>query len=294
MNGNVITGRWGDAPEADAGRYEYERDPSDDYEDGYSNYAAHDLGCMTRITLIKDHVVDVERVPISGSGFEFEAQRLGAGRPAPPPPPPEPPAFSKQLAWLERIAGGAAHLATLDDAPLTNEAVEFLPTLAGDFEARLRRAVERIEEYAPVLIGAEGAIAASRLLLRAVAKAPRLINATSRDDVLVGGAILAVGKGNLLVGANRLCTNQDVAAVCRLSSSPASKANSLADLVSGDLDWPWGWRYSYDTPKVLRLGSPDLLVSSFRRSLIKERDIAIRLRDATVTAATLPSRGAAE
>lgn len=274
---------WGAEP--DWGQYD-----DDGRYDSYQGYG-RDLGELTRITVFKDRVLDVERRPVEGSGHEREAISLGAGErvvpasPPPPPPLPQPPPHEQQLVWLERIAGGADQLADLDDDPLQPEEGELdLSPLTWDLETRLRRILERIDEFAPTLIGPEGAIVARRLAGRAVLAQPRLLGAREKDGITVGQVIHAAGKGNDLVGPHKLVLVKEIQAVTGLTSSPAQRSRAFADAVSGEgLEWPRHLRYTAG-PEVYVLGSPDLLVSAFRRQLIRTRDHALRLRAVTPAA----------
>lgn len=297
MTHNVIgRGRWGrrfgDADHLtryvtdDGG---YEGDPGDDFAYG-ADEARHgpgralgDLGTMTVITIIEDQVVDTKVVPVEGSEFEWEARRLGRPRVRVMP---EPPLHEKHLLWLERLVGGPEALDALDGAPL--EADPFgdarsdpLPAGAPGVPAdRMRALLERLDSLAPSVLGAEGAIAAHRIALRAVAAWPALVRAPEKDAAVVGAVLLATGRGNDLVGQGRLVLAKELAGACGLTASPSERARAVAAAVSGEtLDWPYA-RPS-GTRDVLVLGSADLLVSSFRGQLIRARDAAYRLRAAT-------------
>ena len=87
------------------------------------------------------------------------------------------------------------------------------------------------------------------------------------------------------MGPGKWVLAKDIQAECGLSSSPSQRARNFADAVSGGrLDWPSSWMHR-ETPAVVVLGSPDLLVSDFRRILIAERDLALRLRAVTPASA---------
>lgn len=262
---------------------------ADDDVDDYARYDYYhcpdrDLGELTRITVFKDRVLDVERRPVEGSGYERVAIDLGAGRPvAPPPPPPvpQPPPHEQQLVWLERLAGGAEQLATLDDEPLQSDEVFDLSGLNFPMERRLRRILDRIEEWAPALIGPEGTIVARRIAVRAVMAQATVLGSPERDGAAPGQIIHAAGKGNDLVGPTKFVLAKEIQAVTGLTASPAQRSRAFADAVSGQgLEWPRHMSYR-SGPEVFVLGSPDLLVSAFRRQLIRTRDHALRLREVT-------------
>jgi len=125
MDGTVISGRWGE-PDDVAGRwaddpypppyddpYGYGEPYGDHYGEPYGDaYDRSGLGMLTRITVIKDRIVDIEQLPVRGSGFECVARDLmDPPRAADPPPAPQPAPHDLQLAWLEQVAGGAEALA---------------------------------------------------------------------------------------------------------------------------------------------------------------------------------------
>ncbi|CCH69983.1 hypothetical protein BN10_470018 [Phycicoccus elongatus Lp2] len=241
---------------------------------------------LVRITVLHGTVVDVDYPPVRGSKFEHLDQRLLPRRAAPPiPMAPQPPEHELKLTWLEAVAGGAEALAVLDDSPLVPEAEPDLAQLSWPVRTRLERILARIDEYAPSLLGPEGAIVARRLAVRAVSARPTVLSTSDRDQANVGAIIHAAGKGNDLVGPGKWVLAKDIQAECGLSSSPSQRARNFADAVSGGrLDWPSSWMHR-ETPAVIVLGSPDLLVSDFRRILIAERDLALRLRAVTPASA---------
>ena len=133
-----------------------------------------------------------------------------------------------------------------------------------------------------MLLGDEGRPAARRLLTRAVVVEPALLR-SDRDDVATGAVLWAVAKGNDLVGTDRPVRASVIQEVCGLVSTPSSRGSAFAHAVSGG----GGMRYGrpvwmYDTqPSVIPLGSPDLLLARFRRTLVALRDISLALRAGT-------------
>ncbi len=267
-----------DAPDAGWGDQLYE-EPSVDYGVGAR------LGELTKVVLIGDRVVDVVRRPISGSGYEcaaLELQHTGLLRsPSPPPVVPAAPAHEQQLTWLARLVGGEEALAALTVEPLEAEALQL-----GEVHQFLRERVlgidARLQELAPRLLGAEGLTAARRLLTRAAAAEPALITRSDRDDIAAGAVIWAVAKGNDLVGGDRPVRASVIQDLCGLRSSPSARGQGFAHAVAGgspvDGAPMWGFR---PQPAVVALGSPDLLLSRFRRVVILYRDLALTLRKRT-------------
>ena len=75
------------------------------------------------------------------------------------------------------------------------EAEPDLAQLSWPVRTRLERILARIDEYAPSLLGPEGAIVARRLAVRAVSARPTVLSTPDRDQANVGAIIHAAGKG---------------------------------------------------------------------------------------------------
>jgi hypothetical protein len=264
----------------------------DDRPHGYTGTSAGyggGLGDLAKVVLIGDHVVDVVREPVDGSGYECAALELrdrgllrAARPPAPAPPPPLPPRHEQTLAWLARIVGGDDALAALDEHPLEPVAL-CLDGIRDDLIERVRAIDVRLQQWAPVVIGDEGLAAARRLLTRAVSSEPGLLTRSDRDDVATGAVLWALAKGNDLVGTNRPVRVGVIQDVCGLSSSPSGRGASFAHAVGGDGSTSYGrplWMFDAQ-PAVIPLGSPDLLVRRFRHRLVLMRDLALQLRART-------------
>lgn len=218
-----------------------------------------------------------------------------------PPPPPEPAAHEKQLAWLEWVVGGAQELAALDVVPLLAGPQDVDPPLGqslgdgldgrllGDRHLRARRLrsiVDLVREVGPAHLGSEGTLSASRIAVRAVAARPSLLTAMT-NEATAAAALIAAGRGNGLVGQGRATSAKAIGEACGLPSAPSQRARSFADAVAGaTLTWPVGMGYTRG-PDVFLLRSPDLLVSEFRRELIRVRTTALTLRE---SAAQQPPR----
>lgn len=251
--------------------------------DGYG-YGSAGSGELTKLVLLGDRLVDIVREPVRGSGYECAVLELeGRGllrRPAPPPPPPLPPPHERQLAWLARIVGGDEALAALGTDPLepVGLGVDAVPSRLRD---RVRAIDERLEQWAPVLLGDEGLAAARLLLTRAVANEPALLR-SDRDDVATGAVLWAVARGNDMVGSNRPVRTSLIQDVCGLASAPSARGSAFAHAVGGG-ELRYGapvWMYDA-RPNVLPLGSPDLLLARFRQRVVALRDISMALRAST-------------
>ena len=127
--------------------------------------------------------------------------------------------------------------------------------------------------------------AARRLLTRAVTAEPGLVTRSDRDDLAAGAVLWAVAKGNDLIGSNRPLRAAVIQDVCGLRSTPSQRGSSFAHAVGGDGSVYYGrplWMFDAQ-PAVIPLGSPDLLLSRFRRRLVLVRDLALGLRARTPT-----------
>jgi hypothetical protein len=276
--------------DADDDEYEYRLcEPYDDFDRyrGHGRPGRSGSAELTRVVLIADQVVDVLRRPVAGSGYECAALELrDAGPPPrssqPPARLPEPPAHEQQLAWLARIVGGDEALTALGVEPLDPEELS-LRSIRADLHDRVRGIDDRLERWAPVLLGEEGLAASRRLLARAVASEPALLTRSDRDDVATGAVLWAVAKGNDLVGSNRPVRVGVIQDVCGLTTSPSGRGSAFAHAVGGDGSTSYGrplWMF-HAQPAVIPLGSPDLLVARFRRRLVLLRDLALQLRART-------------
>ncbi len=284
-------GGWGEPPPDPDDWWRGGHGPGGPGAGGYGSgeFAGHRggrLGELTQVVLIGDQVVDVVRRPVSGSDYECAALELrdrGLLRdPMPPPPAPVPPPHERQLAWLARIVGGAEVLEQLGTDPLEPEELR-LDGLRHDLRDRVVGIDERLTRWAPPLLGDEGLPAARRLLTRAVAGEPGLVTRSDRDDLAAGAVLWAVAKGNDLIGSNRPLRAAVIQEVCGLRSTPSQRGSSFAHAVGGDGSSYYGrplWMFDCQ-PAVIPLGSPDLLLSRFRRRLVLVRDLALQLRDRT-------------
>lgn len=111
-----------------------------------------------------------------------------------------------------------------------------------------------------------------------MAARPSLLTAMT-NEATAAAALIAAGRGNGLVGQGRATSAKAIGEACGLPSAPSQRARSFADAVAGaTLTWPVGMGYTRG-PDVFLLRSPDLLVSEFRRELIRVRTTALTLRE---------------
>ncbi|MGG5259134.1 hypothetical protein [Phycicoccus avicenniae] len=235
---------------------------------------------VTTIVLIGDRVVDVLRTPVHASEYACAALELEDRRP--PPPPPVPPGHELQLAWLATAVGGADALSSLTGTPLPDEEELRLDGVEGHRRERAEGIERRLAGPALEMLGAEGLTATRRLLARLVRDDPYALLRGDRDDTTAAALVWAVARGNDLAGAGRPLRSRDVQEVFGLRSAPSSRATSLAHAVGGG---PAGFSgsgyYGSQSPDVVPLGDPALLLGVFRRRVIGMRDRALVLRERT-------------
>ncbi len=236
---------------------------------------------VTSIVLVGDRVVDVVQRPARGSEYECAALELEhAWRPAPAPP--APPGHELQLAWLATLVGGEEALATLTDAPLPQE-VLVLDGVADHVRARAQSVDASMTGPVLELLGPEGLTACRRLLARVVHETPGAVLRSDRPEATAAAVLWAVARGNDLAGAGRPLRSRAVQEAFGLTSSPSSRATSLAHAVGGGpAGFSWNGYYGAQSPDVLPLGDPALLLGRFRRRVVAMRDRALGLRGRAV------------
>lgn len=256
-------------------------DQYDDHDDRFDQYGRSvgpsRLGKLTVLVMMDDQVVDVLQRSVQGSGYECAALELGRGRPEPVvvPPPPEPPRHERELGWLARLVGGHDVLDRLPVDPLPADESLELATVPIRLRERVQVISEQADDVAARLFDDEVRTACRRLLVRAVTAEPGLLREPSRDDVVPAAVLWAVGKANDLLGPGRQMPVSAVTALCGLKSAPTERGKAFAHAVAGPRGVAFG-RYQYGAdPDVLELGSADLLVSRFRRQLVRLRDLAV-------------------
>jgi hypothetical protein len=254
----------------------------DEYGDDFDEYGRRTgpstLGRLTVLVMMDDQVVDVMQRAVQGSGYECAALEMGRGKPEPvvlPPPPPEPPRHERELGWLARLVGGHDVLDHLPLDPLPADEPLELSRVPGRARERVQVISEQVDDVAARLFDDEVRTACRRLLVRAVAAEPGLLREPSRDEVVPAAVLWAVGKANDLLGPGRQMPVSAVTALCGLKSAPTERGKAFAHAVAGPRGVAFGrLQYGVD-PDVLELGSADLLVSRFRRQLVRLRDLAL-------------------
>jgi hypothetical protein len=250
-------------------------DDEDDFPGEEAFRYDHDLGLLTIQVYAGGDLVDTIHRPVQGSGYECAVLELRHPKPRPPAPRPR---HERELAWLARLVGGTQALDGLGIDPLPDEPLD-ATRVRQDLQARVMAIGDRCDQVADELHDPELRTACRRLLVRAVAAEPALLLRSDRDDTAAGAVVLAVAKGNDLVGAGRAIPTTVLTDLSGLRSSPTERARSFAHALAG----PEGTGFarhdvnhdgSRGEPDVLVLGSPDLLLGRFRAQLVRLRGLA--------------------
>ncbi|MGH9181802.1 MAG: DUF6398 domain-containing protein, partial [Acidimicrobiales bacterium] len=165
------------------------------------------------------------------------------------------------LDGLRRAVGGAAALATLDGAPLPDEAFDWTG-IPGDIAGRVADVLALCDRCGEELLDLEFRTATRRVLARIARSGPDVFRRRGRSDTAAAALCWAVGRANELFGPGGM-HGKDLLGHFGLSqSSVASRAATL--LKAGGFP-----SASFD----LALGSADYLVSFHRRRLVVRRDL---------------------
>ena len=236
-----------------------------------------DLGELRTIVVYGSEVIDSWPRPVAGSGYEQAVEAVDRRwRPAPPPRVVEvdrTPRHEAELAWLARLVGSRASLDALDVEPLPDEPVE-LACVRTAHRERVASIATHLDRATGLLGDPELAVACRRALVRGIRANPGLLALTDDDARVAGAVLLAVGKGNALIGATATPATV-VQTLLGLRSLPHERATRWAHAIGGlpGIGWERGWPLV--RPDVPILGSPDLLTSRFRSHLLRLRDLAL-------------------
>ncbi|CCH76801.1 conserved hypothetical protein [Nostocoides japonicum T1-X7] len=246
-----------------------------------------DLGEVTYLVLVDDHVVDSFRRPARGSGYEGVAWELGRGRRQPPSPPrvvevDREPRWSQELAWLARLVGGVEALAELGTDPLPEEWLDLEGVRPCDRD-RVRSIAEVVDTVCDALGDAELRTACRRVLVRAAGGTPGLLGLGEADPPAAAALVAGVGRANGIVGSGCPVTQRRVGELAGVANVSSDRASRWVRAAGGMVAMrEYGWNPSRRAPDLPVLGSADLLTSGFRRQLVSLRDLANAERDRLV------------
>jgi hypothetical protein len=168
--------------------------------------------------------------------------------------------------WLESLAeevGGQDALDSLDGTPLPDEEFAWADVPA-DVRDRVREVLAACDRCSDDLFGAEYRTAARRLLARAAPGLPAL-RTTANPKAIAAAVCWVIGKGNQRFGrTDGELRVKDLMSYFSLTQSSISERGLQVMRAAGI---PAAYAY----PQV-HLGSPDLLVSARRKTIIELRD----------------------
>ncbi len=166
------------------------------------------------------------------------------------------------LDWLAAEVGGVDALDSLDEVPLP-EAEEFgWDGIPADLRDRAADVLAACDRCCDDLFGAEYRTACRRLLLRALPGLSGPLRTTTRPEVIAAAACWVIGQGNERFGRGPgELRVKDVTSYLGLGQASIAERGRQVMRAAG----------LQPAPEV-RLGSPDLLVSSRRRRIIELRD----------------------
>ncbi|HZD22884.1 MAG TPA: DUF6398 domain-containing protein [Acidimicrobiia bacterium] len=172
------------------------------------------------------------------------------------------PSFEEvMLESLAEEVGGDDVLAALDDKPLPDEPFDWtdIPT---DVKPKVEAVLELCDRYCDTHLDVEYRTACRRLLARIVRGDPEVFRRRGRSDTAAAAVCWAIGKANRLFDSGTISV-KDMMASFGLSGSVSQRTMTL--LQAGGFD---GDRFKFHS----RLGTPDLIVSSRRAKIIRDRD----------------------
>lgn len=171
---------------------------------------------------------------------------------------------SMLLASLARAVGGDDALATLDDVPLPDEPFRW-SGIPDDIHPVVQQTLDACDRCADELLDTEHRTAMRRFLARAAVADPAVFR--RKADPVRGAAAVAwiICRANDTVGYHEKLKVKDLLAWFGMrSGSVSQRAEPLLAAIGVDR--------SSGPGSAMELGSPDLLVSTRRRTIIADRD----------------------
>ena len=168
------------------------------------------------------------------------------------------------LELLRDAAGGEDALRALDDVPLPDEQFDWTG-IPDDVHTKVAEVLAICDGCCEELLDVEYRTACRRLLARAAAGDPAVFRRQARSDTAAAAICWIVGKDNDLFSPHggRMLVKDLLAYFGLQQSSVSQRAATMMKAAGYDPDGPvWD----------LRLGSPDLLVSTRRRRMIELRE----------------------
>jgi hypothetical protein len=169
------------------------------------------------------------------------------------------------LDTLAEEVGGADALDSLDGTPLPDQEEFGWDGVPADLRDRAGVVLAACDRCCDDLLGAEYRTACRRLLARAVPGLSGVLSKTTRPEVLAAAACWVIGQGNQRFGQRPgELRVKDLTSYFGLGQSSVSERGYQIMRAAGI--------QPASAYPAVRLGSPDLLVSSRRRRIIELRD----------------------
>jgi Domain of unknown function (DUF6398) len=170
------------------------------------------------------------------------------------------------LDLLAGEVGGADALDSLDDTLLPDQEEFGWDGVPADLRDRAEEVLAACDRCCDDLFGAEYRTACRRLLARAMPGLSGMLSKTTKPEVIAAAACWVIAQGNQRFGRRSgELRVKDLTSYFRLGQSSVSERGHQVMRAAGI--------QPYTDYPVVRLGSPDLLVSGRRRRIIELRDL---------------------
>lgn len=222
----------------------------------------HDLSDrLCRLVFIDGVLVDVDRGPVQGSGYECAALELEAQR-RPREVERPVPAWERELSRLDASVGGREALLALTAAPLEQRSIPAeCAAAAGQLDA--------------LDLGDEFTVAVRNALVAVFEASPGHIGGAPEQ---VAAAITwVVARANGMTGAARRLRQGDLCRLFEVKQFPTTLAGHMTYQLQRFM--PESGAPLWSRPPRNDLGLPDVLLSSVRSRIVRERDRALAARE---------------
>lgn len=165
--------------------------------------------------------------------------------------------------WLDDLVGGRGNLQDLTGDPLPDEPFEWAG-VPEDLHPKVREILALCDSVADVLLDVEHRTAQRRLLSRLVVGDPAYFRGRAAARTHAAAVCWMVAKANDTIGQHRDLTGAELLAPLG-GGSPSQRVTRFLEIL-GVPPAP---------PGEFTMAAPDLLVGSFRRELVEQRDLLL-------------------
>lgn len=185
---------------------------------------------------------------------------------------PQPPApHSDRFDDLIAVVGGVDALMHLDEEPLPDEAFDWTAVEVCD-RPFVDRVIALSDRYCDEMLDREYRTISRRVLARVAARDPRTLRRSTNAERCAAGLVWLVGRANGDFGRRGMRTSQRLWQWFDVTDC-ADRGRSLRSAAGLESDA----KMSFSWDAQLTLGDPTLLHSRFRRGLITQRDVHLKL-----------------